>query len=276
MVTNDVDAIAVGSAAYALLLTPKARVVADMRLTRLGGDHVPGRRRPGRRGRAAHGADAVPAGLQGGDRGLRRAVRHRRRGGAAGHRAAGRRARRHAAGRCAGGHGHRRPRSTAGTVHVLRSAFCGEQAFELIGLRPVLDTAWERLVGGPRRRRRAGVRRRGLRRAAHRGGRAAVRRRDRRAGDAGRGRASSTAPSRSPRVATSGRSPSPGCTTAATRTAGCVRSCWTARRPPARRSRSTAARSGASRRPPSRRRSGGRWRWRSCGARSIPASGSAW
>ena len=36
MVTNDVDAIAVGSAAYALLLTPKARVVADMRLTRLG------------------------------------------------------------------------------------------------------------------------------------------------------------------------------------------------------------------------------------------------
>ena len=35
MVTNDVDAIAVGSAAYALLLTPKARVVADMRLTRL-------------------------------------------------------------------------------------------------------------------------------------------------------------------------------------------------------------------------------------------------
>ena len=36
MVTNDVDAIAPGSAAYALLLTPKARVVADMRLTRLG------------------------------------------------------------------------------------------------------------------------------------------------------------------------------------------------------------------------------------------------
>ena len=35
-----------------------------------------------------------------------------------------------------------------GTVHVLRSAFCGEQAYELIGLRPVLDTAWERLVAG--------------------------------------------------------------------------------------------------------------------------------
>src|SRR4051812_50227974 len=35
MVTNDVDAIDVGSAGYALLLTPKARVVADMRLTRL-------------------------------------------------------------------------------------------------------------------------------------------------------------------------------------------------------------------------------------------------
>ena len=35
-----------------------------------------------------------------------------------------------------------------GTVHVLRSAFCGEQAYELIGLRPVLDTAWERLAAG--------------------------------------------------------------------------------------------------------------------------------
>jgi aminomethyltransferase len=36
--TNDVEALAVDDAAYALLLTPKARIVADMRLVRLGDD----------------------------------------------------------------------------------------------------------------------------------------------------------------------------------------------------------------------------------------------
>ena len=38
IVTNDVEALAVDDAAYALLLTPKARIVADMRLVRLGDD----------------------------------------------------------------------------------------------------------------------------------------------------------------------------------------------------------------------------------------------
>jgi folate-binding protein YgfZ len=36
MVSNDVAALAVGSATYALLLTPKARIIADLRLLRLG------------------------------------------------------------------------------------------------------------------------------------------------------------------------------------------------------------------------------------------------
>ncbi len=35
MVTNDVSAVAVGDATYALLLTPKARILCDLRLTRL-------------------------------------------------------------------------------------------------------------------------------------------------------------------------------------------------------------------------------------------------
>jgi aminomethyltransferase len=38
VVTNDVEAVAVDDAAYALLLTPKARIVADMRLVRLADD----------------------------------------------------------------------------------------------------------------------------------------------------------------------------------------------------------------------------------------------
>jgi folate-binding protein YgfZ len=38
VVSNDVEGLAVGDAAYALLLTPKARVVADFRLTRLAGE----------------------------------------------------------------------------------------------------------------------------------------------------------------------------------------------------------------------------------------------
>jgi folate-binding protein YgfZ len=38
IVTNDVEALAVDDAAYALLLTPKARIVADMRLVRLAED----------------------------------------------------------------------------------------------------------------------------------------------------------------------------------------------------------------------------------------------
>ena len=33
-------------------------------------------------------------------------------------------------------------------MHVLRSAFCGEQAFELIGPRAALDAAWQRLAAG--------------------------------------------------------------------------------------------------------------------------------
>jgi aminomethyltransferase len=40
MVTNDVEAIAPGGGAYALLLTPKARVIADLEVFRIDGDLV--------------------------------------------------------------------------------------------------------------------------------------------------------------------------------------------------------------------------------------------
>ena len=147
MVTNDVDAIAVGSAAYALLLTPKARVVADMRLTRLA--------------ETTFLADADPAAAAA----LRTVLTRYRLGSKVAIEACDER---YGIVAVAG------PQATAllgealgatlpadapegtgtvaevdgGTVHVLRSAFCGEQAYELIGLRPVLDSAWERLAAG--------------------------------------------------------------------------------------------------------------------------------
>jgi glycine cleavage system aminomethyltransferase T len=147
MVTNDVDAIAVGSAAYALLLTPKARVVADMRLTRLA--------------ETTFLADADPAAAAA----LRTVVTRYRLGSKVAIEACDEQ---YGIVAVAG------PQATAllgealgatlpadapegtgtaaevagGTVHVLRSAFCGEQAYELIGLRPALDTAWSRLAAG--------------------------------------------------------------------------------------------------------------------------------
>ena len=134
MVTNDVDAIAPGSAAYALLLTPKARVVADMRLTRLGP--------------TTFLADADPAAATA----LRRLLTRYRlaskitiepcdaRFGLVA--VAGPRAGMlvlDALGvlpRVDGPEGEGVEASLpAGPVHVLASAFCGEKAFELIGER---------------------------------------------------------------------------------------------------------------------------------------------
>ena len=147
MVTNDVDAIAVGSAAYALLLTPKARVVADMRLTRLG--------------ETTFLADADPAAAAALRTVLTRyrlaskvaieacddAVRHRRRGGPAGRRccwadalgAPPRPTARRARAPSIALDGRRRARAALG---VLRRA--GVRADR--AARPCSTTAWRRLA----------------------------------------------------------------------------------------------------------------------------------
>ena len=147
MVTNDVDAIATGSAGYALLLTPKARVVADMRLTRLGettfladadGAAATALRTVLTRYRLASkvtieacddrfGVLAV-AGPKAAAL-LLDALGAAPRAGAA-----------EGAGTDA--------ELPSGVVHVIQSAFCGEQAFELIGPRAALDEAWTRLAAG--------------------------------------------------------------------------------------------------------------------------------
>jgi folate-binding protein YgfZ len=144
MVTNDVDAIDVGSAGYALLLTPKARVVADMRLTRLA--------------EATFLADAEPAA---GD-GLRRMLTRYRLASKVTIEACDERYGLIAvAGPKAGmlvldalgvlprvdapeGEGVEAALES-GPVHVLASIFCGEKAFELIGERAAIDEAWARL-----------------------------------------------------------------------------------------------------------------------------------
>jgi folate-binding protein YgfZ len=144
MVTNDVDGIAVGSAAYALLLTPKARVVADMRLTRLGA--------------TTFLADADPAAAAA----LRTVLTRYRLASkvaieacddrfgiiaVAGPRAAALLgdALGVAPAEGAEGTGTEIVLKT-GVVHALRSAFSGEEAFELIGPRDALDEAWQRLA----------------------------------------------------------------------------------------------------------------------------------
>jgi aminomethyltransferase len=144
MVTNDVDAIAVGSAAYALLLTPKARVIADMRLTRLGP--------------TTFLADAEPAAGQA----LRRLLtRYRLASKVTIEPCDGRYGLVAVAGPKAGmlvldalgvlprvdgpeGEGVEAALA-AGPVHVVASAFCGDKAFELVGERAAVDEAWERL-----------------------------------------------------------------------------------------------------------------------------------
>jgi aminomethyltransferase len=145
MVTNDVDGIAVGSAGYALLLTPKARVVADMRLTRLADTTF------------LADADQAAATV------LRKLLTRYRLASKVAIEACDER---FGIVAVAG------PNATAlladalvvnvpddapegagtavalrdGTVHVLGSAFTGEQAFELVGPRAALDEAWERLT----------------------------------------------------------------------------------------------------------------------------------
>ena len=147
MVTNDVDAIAVGSAAYALLLTPKARVVADMRLMRLG--------------ETTFLADADQAAATA----LRPVLTRYRLGSKVAIEACDERfgiiavAGPEAVELLSSALGTTPPADAAegagtdvvleaGTVHVLQSAFCGEQAFELIGARAALDAAWQRLAAG--------------------------------------------------------------------------------------------------------------------------------
>jgi folate-binding protein YgfZ len=144
MVTNDVDAIAVGSAHYALLLTPKARVVADMRLTRLA--------------ETTFLADADPAAATA----LRSVLTRYRLASkltidacderfgivaVAGPAATALLA--DALGVAPSADADEGAGTEAalpaGAVHVLRSAFTGEQAFELVGPRDALDQAWERL-----------------------------------------------------------------------------------------------------------------------------------
>ncbi len=147
MVTNDVDAIAIGSAAYALLLTPKARVVADMRLSRLA--------------ETTFLADADP----GAAAALRTVLTRYRLGSKLTIEACDDR---YGIVAVAGPQAAALLRETlgaitpddaaegtgtavdleAGTVHVLRSAFCGERAYELIGPRAALDAAWQRLETG--------------------------------------------------------------------------------------------------------------------------------
>ena len=144
MVTNDVDGIAVGSAGYALLLTPKARVVADMRLTRLGATTF-----------LADADQAAAAAL--------RTVLTRYRLASkvaieacddrygiiavAGPRAAALLGDALGAAPAEGAEGTGTEIALeAGVVHALRSAFSGEQAFELIGPRDALDEAWQRLA----------------------------------------------------------------------------------------------------------------------------------
>jgi folate-binding protein YgfZ len=147
MVTNDVDAIAVGSAAYALLLTPKARVVADMRLTRLG--------------ETTFLADADLAAATA----LRTVLTRYRLASKVAIEACDERfgiiavAGPEAAALLRDALGAWVPTDPAegagteialesGVVHALRSAFSGEQAFELIGPRAALVGAWQRLTGG--------------------------------------------------------------------------------------------------------------------------------
>ena len=144
MVTNDVDGIAVGSAAYALLLTPKARVVADMRLTRLGATTF-----------LADADQAAAAAL--------RTVLTRYRLASkvaievcddrfgiiavAGPRAAALLGDALGVAPAEGAEGTGTEIALAtGVVHALRSAFSGEEAFELIGPRDALDEAWQRLA----------------------------------------------------------------------------------------------------------------------------------
>ncbi len=147
MVTNDVDGIAIGSAGYALLLTPKARVVADLRLTRLG--------------ETTFLADADPAAATA----LRTVLTRYRLASKVVIEACDERfgiiavAGPQAGALLGDALGVAPPGDAAegagtevelpsGVVHVLRSAFCGEQAFELIGPRAALDEAWERLAAG--------------------------------------------------------------------------------------------------------------------------------
>ncbi len=144
MVTNDVETIAVGSAAYALLLTPKARVIADLRLTRLDDDRFL--------------IDCDPAA---GDQVRALLTRYRLAARAVIEPADAAFAVIVVAGPKAGlvilealgvlpradapeGEGTDATLD-AGAIHVLASACCGDKAFELIGERPALAAAWERL-----------------------------------------------------------------------------------------------------------------------------------
>ncbi len=142
LVSNDVAAVAVGSATYALILTPKARVIADLRLTRVAEDAyladseasaAADLRTTLTRYRLAAKARIEPAE----DRYGALAV--------AGPKAPaliaaafGFAARRGAP----EGEGHQ----VVEGLHAIVSVFCGAPAYELIGLRETLPAAWDALA----------------------------------------------------------------------------------------------------------------------------------
>jgi folate-binding protein YgfZ len=143
MLTNDVAAIPVGSAGYGLLLTPKARVIADLRLTRLAEDAFVA-------DSELAAADALRATLRRYRLGSRVSVEpaEERFGMIA---VAGPRTRDllvHAFGAGpAGG-----AREGAGTqlgdgLAALSSAFCGADAVEILGTVASLPAAWDALAG---------------------------------------------------------------------------------------------------------------------------------
>jgi folate-binding protein YgfZ len=142
IVSNDVAGIAVGSAAYALLLTPKARVIADMRITRIGEDAFlidaePAAAEPLRatltRYRLAARAAIEPAEETYGAIAV------------AGPRAADVIRAAFGVDPPGGGREGDGLELVAG-LNAVTSAFCGQLAFDLIGPRQVLGDAWDRLA----------------------------------------------------------------------------------------------------------------------------------
>ena len=145
MVSNDVESVAVGSATYALLLTPKARVVADLRLTRLA--------------ESTFLADSEPAATPA----LRQVLtRYRLRSRVTIEPAEARYGAIAVAGRRSGllltdafgilpradaaeGEGFAVPVGDR-TLAAVASACCGEKAFELIGARAEIGAAWDALA----------------------------------------------------------------------------------------------------------------------------------
>jgi folate-binding protein YgfZ len=143
IVSNDIDGVEIGSATYALLLTPKARVIADMRITRLSEDGFLLDAEPAAaeqlratltRYRLAARATIAPAedvygaiAIAGPEAGPLIAAAFQVELPAGAREGAG---------------------STFGPgLHAVASGFCGQPAFELIGPREHLPEAWDGLAG---------------------------------------------------------------------------------------------------------------------------------